>query len=414
MRWFARAAVATFLLVGMLVPMPVSHAAAPPGVELIVFHREGCPYCEAELAFLEELSDRQPSLEVRSYEISTSEENLQRFYDVAGDLGFEPSSVPTTVLGDQVWVGFTDEIGAEIGAAVEAAVGEAPVTPSPEASVTVDVPFVGAVDVGDRSLVVSTIVIGFVDGVNPCSLWVLMMLLALVLHSGSRARVALVGTVFLAVTAALYGLYILGAYSALSYAGASSWIRVVVVVVAGTLGVLQLIDAARPGMTTSLSIRASRRPGLFRQMRGLALEGRGIPAVILGTAVLAVGVSLLETPCTAGLPVLWSGMVAEQGVSGVGFLVLILLYLAVFLLDELLVFGAAVVTMRATKLQERHGRGLKLVSGLVMVALALVLLVRPSLLESLAGALLVFGGVALVAAGVGLIAHMTHGVREAT
>jgi cytochrome c biogenesis protein CcdA/glutaredoxin len=399
----------TVLLVGMLVPTLVSRAQEPASAELVLFHREGCPYCEAELAFLEGLRVRHPTLEIRAYEISTSQENLRRFYETAQELGFEPSSVPTTIVGDRVWVGYTDQIGAEIEAAVVAATSETVVSPTPEAPVTVDVPFVGEVDVGDRSLLVSTVVIGFVDGVNPCSLWVLMMLLALVLHSGSRARVALVGTVFLTITAALYGLYIVGAYSALSYADASVWIRVAVVAVAGVLGALQLLDAARPGLAPSLSIDASRRPGLFRRMRSLAGEGRGVPAVVLGTAALAVGVSLLETPCTAGLPVLWSGMVADAGVRGLGFVFLILVYLAVFLLDELLVFGAAVVTMRATKLQERHGRALKLVSGLVMIALALVLLLRPSLLETVGGALAVFGGVALVALGVALIARIGHG-----
>lgn len=70
-------------------------------------------------------------------------------------------------------------------------------------------------------------------------------------------------------------------------------------------------------------------------------------------------------------------------------------YMAVFLVDELAVFGAAVVAMRVTKLQERHGRVLKLVGGVVMVVLAVVLIAAPHLMESASGAALVF-----VAAGV--------------
>jgi hypothetical protein len=36
--------------------------------------------------------------------------------------------------------------------------------------VVVDLPFLGPVDVGDRSLIVATLAIGFIDGINPCSL----------------------------------------------------------------------------------------------------------------------------------------------------------------------------------------------------------------------------------------------------
>jgi uncharacterized membrane protein HdeD (DUF308 family) len=67
------------------------------------------------------------------------------------------------------------------------------------------------------------------------------------------------------------------------------------------------------------------------------------------------------------------------------------------------VLGVVVATMRAVRLQERHGRELKLVSGVVMVALAVVMVVRPVMLETVTGALAVFGLAAAVAV-VGLVA----------
>jgi uncharacterized membrane protein HdeD (DUF308 family) len=131
-------------------------------------------------------------------------------------------------------------------------------------------------------------------------------------------------------------------------------------------------------------------------MRGLAAPERSMPTVLAGTAVLAVGVSLAETPCTAGLPLLWTNLLTSRGVDGVGAALLFLLYLTVFLLDELIVFGVVVVTLRSLKLQERHGKALQLVSGTLMVALALTMLISPTLLESLAGTTLVFGLAAAV------------------
>lgn len=83
-------------------------------------------------------------------------------------------------------------------------------------SEVIDLPLIGPVDVGGSSLLVATFLIALVDGVNPCSLWVLSILLALVLRTGSRGRVLAIGGTFLVVTTLLYGLYIGGIYGFLS------------------------------------------------------------------------------------------------------------------------------------------------------------------------------------------------------
>jgi hypothetical protein len=120
--------------------------------------------------------------------------------------------------------------------------------------------------------------------------------------------------------------------------------------------------------------------------------------------VLAAGVSYLELPCTAGLPVLWSGIVAQAGLGAVDFGLHLALYLAIFLADEMLLLGGVLLTLRATRIDEHHGRVLKLVAGSVMLALALTMLLSPATLGELGGAILVFGG-ALAAAGVVLVVH---------
>ena len=229
--------------------------------------------------------------------------------DLAADAGVEPQAVPTTFLGDQVWVGFSRH-----SAQIEAVVDAAPRgrTSAPEVERTIDVPLLGAVDVGGRSLLVATVLIGFVDGVNPCSLWVLSILLALVLHSGSRRRVTVVGLTFLAVTSAMYGLYIVGIYGVLSYVGYLTWIQRGVALVVGTLGVLQLREAIGSDQGPHLGVPTRARPGMYRRMRGLAVADQPLPVVFGATArPWPVGVSLLETPCTLGLPVLWTDLLAR-------------------------------------------------------------------------------------------------------
>ena len=80
----------------------------------------------------------------------------------------------------------------------------------------------------------------------------------------------------------------------------------------------------------------------------------------------------------------------------------------VFLLDELIVFVLAVVTLRATKVQERHGRALKLVAGSVLICLAVTMVVAPTALSTLLGTVLVFGAALVIAA----VAYAVTGHRS--
>jgi hypothetical protein len=80
------------------------------------------------------------------------------------------------------------------------------------------------------------------------------------------------------------------------------------------------------------------------------------------------------------------------------------LYMLLYLFDELVIFGVAVVTLRAARVGEGGARVLKLLSGSVMLALAVAMLQFPEALGSLTGTVVVFG-VALGGAGLVLLAH---------
>ena len=392
-------------------------------VVLTLFHGEGCPHCAAELTFLaERLEPDHPELEVRTYEVWQDSGNRARMVEAGRRYGFDPGAVPVTIVegpaGAEVFIGFGPSSQPLIEAAVLRQIedgdrSDPSSTQQPGDAALVSVPVLGEVDLAGSSALMSTLVIGFVDGVNPCSLWVLSVLLAIVLHTGSRGRVVLVGTTFLLVTAGMYALYVAGVFSALSLLGGVTWVRLTIAAVALTFGALQLGDGLRPGAGPSLSIPVGRRPGLYARMRAVTGAERGVLATLAGTTVLAVGVSLLETPCTAGLPLLWAGLMADQQVPAASVVALFGVYLTVFLVDELVVFAVAVVTLRSLKLQERHGRALKIVAGSVLVALAVAMVAAPTALRSVGGTMAVFG-IAVVLGLLGWLVCAVRGPQERT
>lgn len=409
-------------LVGLAQTTPLPERFAVP---IYFFWGDGCPHCANQKVFLAQLQADHPNVVVHAFEVYNVPENRPLMTAMAAAFGRPVTGVPMTFIGDEVWVGYSDGAGRQMRAAVEryetyAAPDPAdrvapelrdrlappPPPPPPEdgGELLLDVPLVGSVDVGHQALWLSTAIIALVDGFNPCSLWVLALLLAVVINTRSRKRVLLVGLTFLAITAAVYGLFIAGLFSIFSYVSFLGWIRVLVAGIALAFALINLKDYFAYKQGVSLTIDDAQKPGIYRRIRGIMSAKASLPATLLATGGMALGVTLVELPCTAGLPVLWTTLLADAGVAVGAFVVLLVLYMVIYLLDELLVFGAVVVTMRATRIEERQGRVLKLVGGAVMLALALTMLFWPKLLESIGGTLAVFG-VALGGAGLVMLLH---------
>lgn len=379
--------VAMLVLVGASSPALAADTQDP---HLTVFWGEGCPHCAAEWEFLEELGADYPELEIIGYEVRFDPENWDLFVATMENLGLQARAVPTTIFADSVWEGFSDTVAAEVLAAVSAEFAPNALRPEP-AQETIEIPIIGEIESGDVPLVVSTALIALVDGINPCSLWVLSILLALVLRTGSRRRVLIIGGTFLLITTILYGLYVAGMYGLLAFMAGETWIRIAMALAALGFGIVSFKEYFQFGTGVTLGIAESQKPKLYRRMRSISVEARSLPVALAGTAVLAIGVSVLETPCTAGYPLLWANLLAEQQVGLAGAIPHFLLYMSIFLLDELVVFGAAVVAMRVSKLEERAGRLLRLVGGAVMIVLAVTLIFAPQAMTSVFGSLAVFG-----------------------
>ena len=410
-------AVLVVAVISLLIPSVTLAEDSPPqpqaDVNIYFFWGDGCQYCAAEKIFLEYLVGKYPQVEIHDFELYYSKPNQEIFKQFADYLDFQPQAVPVTIIADQKWVGFRDEYKAEIENTIQAcletpcavdvglelgiiqedpsATSPPPETATPsESSNIINLPVFGQVDLNAQSLLVSTVIIGFVDGFNPCSLWVLSMLLAITLHSGSRAKIITVGLTFLIVTTIVYSLFIVGVFTLFSYVSYLKWIQAVVALIALAFGVINIKDYFWYKEGVSFSISDKHKPKLYQNMRSTVVTPRSLLGLIASTAVLAVGVSLVEFACTAGFPVIWSNLMIANNVGIWTFILLLGLYMLIYLIDELAVFGAAVATMKASRLEEKHGRALKLVSGMVILALGVVMLVNPEAMNHLNTSLLVF------------------------
>ena len=263
---------------------------------------------------------------------------------------------------------------------------------------SLELPFIGEISTEDTPLVALTAMIALVDGFNPCSLWVLTFLLGLVVHSGSRKKTAAVGLTFLTVTSIGYGAFVYGLINVFSYVSHLMWIKAAVAAVALVFGAVNVKDFFYWNRGLSFTIPDRSKPKIARELSETVRKD-SLAMTLFGTAVIAAGIILVEVPCTAGFPLIYSNILAERGVQTGFALVLLGLYMLIYLLDELAVFLGITYTMEKTRFEEKHGRYLKLLGGMIMIALAATLLIRPEMMETLSGTIYIFGS-ALILSGV--------------
>ncbi|RJQ43074.1 MAG: hypothetical protein C4545_03620 [Anaerolineaceae bacterium] len=408
----------TFLILLLSTSSVFAQAEEPGSLNVYFFWGDGCPHCAEEEPFLESLEKKYPQVNVVDYEVWYNKKNQEILSEFGDVLGFEPSGVPVTIIGDQYWIGFREEYKSDMEAVIQSllqnsggfdAGSEIFSTQNQNTAIQdsnrfITLPILGEIDLEEQSLIISTAVIGFVDGFNPCSLWVLSVLLALTIHSGSRKKILIVGFTYLIVTAIIYGLFITGVFTLLSYIGYLKWIQALVSIIAIVFGIMNLKDYFWYKEGLSFTISDKHKPNLYRNMRSAVMNPRSLIGLIGSSAALAVGVSFIEFSCTAGFPVIWSNLISVNDINTLSYLLLLGLYMLIYLIDEILVFGAAVLTMRASRIEEKHGRALKLISGVIMLILGFVMVVKPEWMNDLGTSLMVF----LSAFVITLLVFMVH------
>jgi hypothetical protein len=158
--------------------------------------------------------------------------------------------------------------------------------------------------------------------------------------------------------------------------GWSRTVQVLLACAAIGVGTLHLKDLVAFGRGPSLSIPDAAKPGIYRRVRAI-LQAPSLGAALAGATVLAVLVNVVELLCTAGLPAVYTQILTLQPLTARGYYGYLALYDLAYMFDDALMVTIVVVTLDRMKLQERAGRWLKGLSGAVMLALGLVLLLRP-------------------------------------
>jgi glutaredoxin-related protein len=359
-----------------------THDDGASRVHLYFFWSQKCPHCLKALPFIDAIDREHGWLEVDSAEISQSRQNAKRYIAMADSLGLEARSVPAFFVCGRMITGYDSPAGTgqdilALAQACKLSPGTAPEQAQDKTQFSL--PFVGTFSPQGGSLLTFTLIIAGMDSFNPCAFFVLLFLLSLMVHARSRARMLLIGTTFVVISALVYFMFMAAWLNLFMMLGAIPVITVIAGAIAIAIGLINTKDYFLFKQGPSLSLPEAARPALFRRMREL-LKADRIPAMLLGTAALAVAANSYELLCTAGFPMVYTRMLTLSELGAIEYYAYLLLYNLVYVLPLLAIVLVFSFTLGTRKLSERQGRFLKLLSGLMMFGLGLMLLFAPDTL----------------------------------
>lgn len=390
-----------FLLLALLL-WPTSAGAAPGAFVMHFFYGQGCPHCAREERCLQEFEKRYGDLRIERYEVYFNQENMALLEKVAERLDAHTPAVPFLVVGDEYVVGFDehftpdmirtlvakclpggcpDVVGRLRAEGREAPPGRASPAEAPDASPqartrVVSVPLLGDIDVMALSLPLLTVVMGFLDGFNPCAMWALVFLIGLLLGMRDRTRMWLLGAVFIVASAFVYFLFMAAWLNLILFFGIVVWVRVGIGLIALFGGAYSLRDALSHE-EISCRMNGSERRRQFRIRLRSVIGQHSLLLSLAGIALLAFMVNLVEIVCSAGFPAIYTQVLSLNAFPAWKYYSFILLYIFFYMLDDLIVFVLAMLTLEVTGATTTYVRYARMLGGALMLAVGLLLIFRP-------------------------------------
>lgn len=361
-------------------------------VTIYFFRANGCPHCADEEPFLEEMAKKYPQVQIKDFEVTTSRDNANLLKKVGEKMGFDVTGVPVTVIGKYNFTGWTDRetTGKQIEEAINCAIAkgctdvvgeiqnQATSVNQKQIKVpdSIKIPIVGQVSLKNLSLPAITVILGLVDGFNPCSLWTLVFLLTLLVSMGDRWRMWILGGAFILASAVVYFLAMTALLKVIIFFGFIIWIRIAIggtSLVTGFYNIRSFFDRS----TEQCKVSKNKRQLLvLEKLKSIAQKPQFWLALI-GIMLLAGAVNLFEMLCSIGLPTIFNQILAINNLSRLQYYLYIFGYIFFYELNAIIVFLIAMIALKTTALGTKYVRFLKLAGGVVMIIIGILMIVKP-------------------------------------
>lgn len=414
-----------FLIVfAVFLLLPVSAKADEKVINIHLFYGNGCPHCAAEEEFLSDYLKDRPDVKLYKYEIWYDSHNQELLSKVQKEMGTtNKNGVPFTVIGKKTIVGYADGVtdeqikdainyylnndyrdyAGEITGKVKKAEVKEDTTKdesktedkkenkiekaddtkdSDQTDENVTVPVLGKINAKKVSLPILAVVLGFVDGFNPCAMWILIFLITMLFNMKDRKKMWILGLTFILTSGIVYLMFMLAWLNLATFISKIAFIRLLIAVIAlvvGLINVYKYIDSLKKKDEGCDVVDKKDRKKIMEKIISITHEKKFIIA-LLGIMVLAASVNIIELMCSIGIPLLFTQILAMNNLSTFSYMMYMFIYIFFFLIDDIVIFVISMVTLKVTGLSTKYTKYSHLIGGIIMLIIGLLLIIKPELL----------------------------------
>lgn len=362
----------------------------PQTIDIEVFIRENCLQCDKAKEFLTKLQSLQPQLKIATRDVRKEPAALELLKRMAQNQGGAELDYPAFVVGGQLIIGFTEEASTtqlildtlSIGNPTDAqscttgkepSCGLIPPAPIPKPESIFFNVFGYSVPLLQVSLPLFTLAMGILDGLNHGSTWVLILIISLLTPMKNRSLIFAIAGTFIAVQGIIYFILMAVWFNIFVKIESSLISQSIIAIIALLTGAVYLKNYLQFGQKISISLHEISKPGIYTRIRKIA-QAQNLVVALLGTIVLAIVVQLGELTYKSVFPALYTQVLAMQHLDKPSNYAYLFLYDAAYMFDDIVVMVIAITTLTQQRSQEKEGRALKLVSGLVLTGVGIYLL----------------------------------------
>ena len=379
----------------------VENVFAKEQVNLYFFHGDGCPHCAEEEKFLAKIEKKYSYVKIIRYEVWKNKSNALLMDRVGNRYDVATSSVPLTVISGTAISGYSESIGIRIERAIkyykdnpkenvnyvsqikngnfdedEIKDSFSEADKKTDESTKIKLPLLGKINLKDFSLPTAATLIGLVDGFNPCAMWVLLFLISMLLGMKDRKRMWILGLTFLLSSALVYMAIMLSWFNIVVNVMASVIFRNIISVIAIVGAIINLRAFFKSNDSGCEVVNDKKRKKVISKIKDFTKE-KSLFIALGGVIFLAISVNVIELACSAGLPLVFTQLLAINNVSSFESFIYTLIYIFFFLIDDIIIFLIAMSTTKVHAISTKYNKYSHLIGGILMLIIGILLLVKP-------------------------------------
>ena len=343
-------------------------------VNIYFFHKTSCPHCKKEGKLLDSLEEKYENINIYRFEVSGDSQNAEYLTEVKKLFDETSGGVPYTVIGTETFLGYNSYVGEKLEKAIQNYLDIKKETEQEKA--TFNLPIVGKTDAKEVSIPFVAILLGVIDGFNPCAMWVLLFLINMFIDMKDKKKMFILGYTFLFTSALVYFLSMLGISVVLNVTAVKQ-IQILIALVALVAGVLNIRTYIKTRNDTGCHVvDDKKRKKMVKRVIKITKQESMLLALI-GVIALAASVNLVELACSLGFPAIFSEILALNNVTGALRILYLIIYVFFYMIDDLIVFTIAVSTFTIAAKSTKYTKYVNLIAGIIMILIGTLLIFKP-------------------------------------